>query len=153
MASAYALGVGKNEMEAPLDVTDQTFENEGFRMSDAQPDVYIIQRAYSLSLAEFNGLTQSDHPLRAWALSLGLGSLIPLLLFVGKHAYHKVDDTSPKVENWEWVSVGGVTFLSLVLWLIASALPSEKKSIKKKIQEYFSSNEHSFFSKGKDGSR
>jgi hypothetical protein len=137
-------------MSDRINISDEDFESEGFTMSNAPPDVYLVQRLYSLNAQEFNEITKSDHPMKSWALSLGLGAVIPLLIYTGKHFYHKAEPSSPEVEGWEWFSVVLILIFSLGLWVLALALPSKKKKIISKINSHFE-EQSSIFASNKNG--
>ena len=133
-----------------MEIHDENYEKEGLHFGGEPQESFIVQRLYNLSNEEFNILISKEHPMRAWALSMGLGVYVPLFMCVGKYAYNKYDNKSARVENWEWVSLIIIIVLSIVLYSIASFFPSDKKKSIKNIQSFFKSQKPFFMTNRRD---
>lgn len=124
-------------------MTDQIIHGETFaetvlfaEKTTSEPTVGILQAAFPLCEADFLRIKSGKPTTLKWAHSIFLTTIGIALLIFGKYLSTKWGYQA-EILHGEWIACGAGTFISLILYLIGIAWPSERKKLMKNIDEHF----------------
>lgn len=109
---------------------------------DRDDVVQTVANPYLLRYHEFQSLTKIPSFLAIWAHSFFAGTGVFLVTICARLIDKNFLNGSASVSNWEWITLGFLVVLVLILEGLNFILPSKKKSTEKRIQEHFDAYEN-----------
>lgn len=108
---------------------------------DRETVVQVLQRTHTLEYHDFLKLTKIPSYLTIWAHSFFAGTAIFMFTVVARLLDHRFFAGSSSIATWEWIMLGLLAALVLVLEVLVYLLPSEKKKTVARIQAVFDEGE------------